>query len=121
MKKNETYKAFGFELWTEKLNTSAPPYTRFTIYFVGETPELVYMWIDCFGDEAAQITSFSDIEKLLDNVISFVDEEDSNTENLNVFGPSSSKASRLLGSDESVASKKIRFDNFIEFHKNEKM
>ena len=127
MKKNETYKAFGFELVTairlDKYNARKPPYTRFTILLVSETPsELVYLWIDCFGDEAAQITSPSDIEKLLDNVISFVDEESSNTEDLNVFGPSSSKASRLLGSDESVALKRLHlnYDEFIEYHKNEK-
>ena len=124
LKKNETYKAFGFDLVTsirrDKYNAPKPPYTRFTIRFESKTTESVYLWIDCFGDKAAQITSPADIEKLLDNVISFVDEEGS--ENLNVFGPSSSQASRLLGSDESMALKRLHLnmDEFTEYHKNEK-
>ena len=90
---------------------------------MGETPELVYLRIDCSDDEATQITSPADIEKLLDNVISFVDEENSATENLNVFGPSSSKASRLIDSEESVALKRLHLnmDELTDdYYKNEK-
>ena len=127
LKKNETYKVFGFRLTyanrAEYYVGRQPIYqTRFTIYFMGETPESVYLRMDCTDDDDTQITSPADIEKLLDNVISFVDEEGSTTENLNVFGPSSSQASRLIGSEESVAKKKIHLndDEFTENYKGEK-
>lgn len=127
LKKNETYKAFGFRLTysnrAEYVVGRRPIYQiDFTIYFMSETPESVYLRMDCSDDEATPITSPADIEKLLDNVISFVDEEGSMTENLNMFGPSSSKASRLIGSKESVALKKIHLndDEFTEYYENEK-
>lgn len=127
LKNNETYKAFGFKLTYSnraKYVVGRRPiyHTQFIIYFMGETPESIYLRMACHDDEATPITSPADIEKLLDNVISFVDEEGSTTETLNVFGPSSSKASRLIDSEESVALKKIHLnmDEITEYYKNEK-
>ena len=113
LKKNETYKAFGFELdrSTYPHITDKPAFTRLTIFFVGEHPDLVYLWIDCFGDEAAQISSPTDIEKLLDNIISFVSEEDSSTDDLHVFGPSN----HLIGAEESLLSKTLQINQDFSF------
>ena len=113
LKENETYKAFGFEIVHSVYPhiSDKPPYTRLTIFLVGENPDLVYLWIDCFGDETAQITSPSDIGELLDDVIAFVDEKDSTTDNLLIFGPSN----HLIGSEESVLSKKLQVNQDFPF------
>ncbi len=116
LKTNESYKVFGFEL-DHSVYPHIPnrlPYIRLTIFLTGETPELVYLWIDCFGDEAAQISSPSDIEKLLDNIISFVSEEDSTTDNLLVFGSSN----HLIGSDKSLLSKTLQINQNFSFNWN---
>ena len=115
LKKNEVYTTFGIHI---DATNDRPSETRLTIYLNGETPEKVYMWIDCFGNEAAQITSSADIEKLLNNVISFVSEKSSTEGNLHVFGPSA--ASGLFGSDKSVIQKKIHLNNVTDSYKNEK-
>lgn len=113
LKTNENYKVFGFEL-DHLVYPHIPdksPDTRLTILLTGETPELVYLWIDCFGDEAAQISSPADIEKLLDNIISFVSEEESTEDHLYVFGPSN----HLMGSEESLLSKKLQINQNFSF------
>ncbi len=112
LKKNEVYKVIGFDLFHRKRKDFPTARwfvdTVFTVYAVSETPEPVHIWIRCYGDEAAQITSPSDIEGLLDNVISFLDGESSATNNFNVFGPSNSTASHLLGTgEEALVSKRI--------------
>ena len=127
LKKNEIYKVIGFNILSKKRKDfpTARTFidTRLTVHIVDKISESVHIWINCFGDEAAQITSPADVEKLLNNVISFLDEENFATNNFHVFGPSSSKASRLFGTDESLTSKRIRINDdhlFDDSYKNEK-
>ena len=111
LKKNEIYKVFGAEIDHEVL--SNPSFTRLTIYLKGENPDLVYMWIDCFGDDVTQLSSHADLKKLLDGVLSFVGVNS----HLSIFNPSRSKAPHLLGSEEALTAKKLKLNqnfNFIQ-------